>query len=122
MSVINGLYDPIGFAVPVVLKGKLLMREMLSSTTSLDWEDPPPEKFNESWSTWVQSLTELESVCIHRQYSKHSYADSEECLVHVFCDALKDAIGAVAYLQLVGTEGSELTPSFLLGKRKLFLG
>lgn len=122
LSVINGLYDPIGFAVSVVLKGKLLMREMLSSTTSLDWDYPLPEKFKESWSIWVQSLTELESVCIPRQYSKHSYADSEECLVHVFCDASKDAIGAVAYLQLVGTEGSELTLSFLHGKGKLFLG
>lgn len=93
------------------------MKEMLSSTTSLDWDDPLPEKFKESWSTWVQSLTELESVCIPRQYSKHSYADSGKCLVHVFCDASKDAIGAVAYLQLVGAEGSEPTLSFLLVKK-----
>lgn len=48
LSVINGLYDPIGFAVPVVLKGKLLMKEMLFSTTSLDLDDPLPEKFKES--------------------------------------------------------------------------
>lgn len=67
----------------------------------------------------MQSLTELESVCIPRQYSKHSYSDCEECLVHVFCDASKDAIGAVAYLQLVRAEGSEPTLSFLLGKAKL---
>lgn len=48
LSVINGLYDPIGFAVPVVLKGKLLMKEMLFSTTSLDLDNPLPEKFKES--------------------------------------------------------------------------
>lgn len=48
LSVINGLYDPIGFAVPVVLKGKLLMKEMLFSTTSLDLDDPLPKRFKES--------------------------------------------------------------------------
>lgn len=51
LSVINGLYDPIGFVVIVILKGTLLMKEMLSTTTSLDWDDPLPEKFRESWST-----------------------------------------------------------------------
>lgn len=95
------------------------MKEMLSSTTSLDTDDPLPQKFKESWSTSVQSLTELESGCIPRQYSKHSYADSGKCLVHVFCDASKDAIGDVAYLQLVGAEGWEPTLSFLLVKGKL---
>lgn len=61
LSVINGLYDPIGFAVPVVLKGKLLMKEMLSSTTSLDWDDQLHAKFKESWSTWVQNW----KVCVY---------------------------------------------------------
>lgn len=84
LSVINGLYNPIGFAVPVILEGKLLMKEILSTTTSLDWDDPLHEKVRESWSTWVQSLTELESVHIPRQYSKHSYANSNERLIHIY--------------------------------------
>lgn len=62
---------------------------------------------------------ELESVRIPRQYSKHSFAYSKERLEHVFCDASKDAIGAVAYLQLVGPEGSDPTLSFQLGNGKL---
>ncbi|XP_055996295.1 uncharacterized protein LOC130046878 [Ostrea edulis] len=119
LSVINGLYDPLGFAVPVVLKGKLLMKEILSSTNSLDWDDPVPELFKKPWDVWVQSLTELEQVCIPRQYSDHSYTDSNVRLVHVFCDASKDAIGAVAYLQLFRPAGPEPTLSFLLGKGKL---
>lgn len=39
--------------------------------------------------------------------------------MHVFCDASKDAIGAVAYLQLFGPVSSKPTLSFLLGKGKL---
>ncbi|XP_056014959.1 uncharacterized protein LOC130052854 [Ostrea edulis] len=72
LSVINGLYDPLGFAVPVVLKGTLLMKEILSSTNSLDWDDPVTEFLKNPWDVWVQSLAELEQVCIPRQYSDHS--------------------------------------------------
>lgn len=70
---INGLYDPIGIAVSVILRGKLLMKEILSSTTALDCDDPLPEMFKSPWDDWVQSLVELERVCIRRQYSYHSF-------------------------------------------------
>ena len=119
LSVINGLYDPIGFAVPVILKGKLLMKEILSNTTALGWDDPIPANFKEPWDSWVQSLSELERVSIRRPYSELSYMDSEARIVHIFCDASKDAIGAVAYLQLFGPNGTKTTLSFLLGKGKL---
>lgn len=49
----------------------------------------------------------------------HSYTDSSVRLVHVFFDASKDAIGAVAYLQLFGPVSSKPPLSFLLGKGKL---
>ena len=45
--------------------------------------------------------------------------DSEARLVHIFCDASKDAIGAVAYLQHFGPNGTKTTLSFLLRKGKL---
>ena len=112
---INGLYDPIGFAVPVILKGELLMKEILSNTTALGWDDPIPANFKEPWDSWVQSLSELERVSIPRPYSELSYMDSEARLVHIFCDASKDAIGTVAYLQLFGPNGTKTTLSFLLG-------
>ena len=52
-------------------------------------------------------------------YSELSYTHSEASLVHLFCDASKDAIGAVAYLQLFGPNSAKPTLSFLLGKGKL---
>lgn len=43
------------------------MKEILSSTTALDWDDPLPEMFKSPWDDWIQSLVELERVCIRRQ-------------------------------------------------------
>ena len=67
----------------------------MSNTAALDWDFPHPEMFKSPWDDWVQFLVELERVCIRRQYSDHSYTDSSVRLVHVFCDASKDAIGAL---------------------------
>ncbi|XP_062601577.1 uncharacterized protein LOC134263265 [Saccostrea cucullata] len=42
LSTINSVYDPIGFAQPVVIRGKLLLREMTSVTMNTDWDEPLP--------------------------------------------------------------------------------
>lgn len=59
LSMINSVFDPIGFAAPVVIQGKLLLREMLSSSKSVDWDDPLPESLMARWNKWVTSLTDL---------------------------------------------------------------
>lgn len=80
---------------------------------------PLPDSFKEPWDNWVLSLAELEKVYLSRQYYKHSFQMSNTRTVHIFSDASKDAIGAVAYLQLFGSHDLEPSVSFLLGKRKL---
>ncbi|XP_052089785.1 uncharacterized protein LOC127726448 [Mytilus californianus] len=69
LSTINSLYDPIGFAAPVIIRGKLLMRQMLSSSSTIDWDDPLPELLNQQWESWVHSLSELENLRISRKYN-----------------------------------------------------
>ncbi|XP_060075760.1 uncharacterized protein LOC132555429 [Ylistrum balloti] len=46
-ATVNGLYDPLGFAAPVVLKRKLLFRDLISSTVG--WDDPLPEDSRRDW-------------------------------------------------------------------------
>ena len=116
LSIINSVYDPIGFAQPVIIRGKLLLREMMSVTTNADWDEPLPASLNDEWSSWVDSLSQLENLCVPRSYNS-SFLNSTRREVLVFCDASKDIIAAVAYLKLQDNDMS--STSFLLGKAKV---
>jgi hypothetical protein len=117
LSVINSVYDPIGFVQPVIIEGKLLLREMMSMTTKTNWDDPLPEPFYDKWVSWMNSLSHLESLHIARMYSDISYEEATHKEVLVFSDASKDAFAAVAYLKLY--DEKKCTTSFLMGKAKL---
>lgn len=114
---INSVFDPIGFAAPVFIQGKLLLREMLSSSKSVDFEDPLPESLMARWNKWVTSLTDLGTLEIPRKYCDISFNTALRREIFIFSDASKDAIGAVAYLKLSDAKSSHI--SFVLGKAKV---
>ncbi|XP_060084978.1 uncharacterized protein LOC132564341 [Ylistrum balloti] len=116
LATINGLYDPLGFAAPVVLKGKLLFRDLISST--LGWDDPLPEDSRRDWELWKRSLKELNYCKVRRSYCEvRLHQGMKQCL-HVFCDASKDAIAAVAYFKITEDDGNSHV-CFVLGKAKV---
>ncbi|XP_033755752.1 uncharacterized protein LOC117338505 [Pecten maximus] len=117
LSTINSIYDPLGFAQPFTIRGKLLLREMMSVTSSNDWDDPLPESLYGQWCLWVNSMHNLENLSIPRVYCDISFDDALRREVLVFADASKDAIAAVAYLKLY--DPSRFSIGFLLGKAKL---
>ncbi|XP_061169198.1 uncharacterized protein LOC133178524 [Saccostrea echinata] len=119
LSIINSIYDPIGFAQPVIIRGKILLRNMVSSSSKLDWDDPLPDSLYKEWKSWVRSLPELEEFQIPRQYSSQSFEGAQKREVHIFADASKEAIAAVAFLKLHGMCPDSCTTSFLLGKAKV---
>jgi hypothetical protein len=81
LSTINSLFDPIGFASPVVIRGKLLLREMLSSSKPIDWD--VSEIYLQRWESWVTSLKDLEKLRIPRMYSDISYRNATNREIHI---------------------------------------
>ncbi|XP_056001808.1 uncharacterized protein LOC130048781 [Ostrea edulis] len=116
-STINSVFDLIGFVQPVVIEGKILLREMMSVTKKTDWDDPLPEALHDKWVSWIHSLACLEELHIPRMYSDISFEDAIRREVLVFADASKNAIAASAYLKLYDVNRS--TISFLMGKAKV---
>lgn len=116
LSTVNSLFDPLGFAAPVSIQGRSLLRELTSETC--DWDDPLPEEKQKEWKMWKDSLKELEQVRIPRQYTSVSLSQAQSKELCVFCDASTTAIAAVAYLRM--TDASNNTDvGFVLGKAKL---
>lgn len=117
LSMINSLFDPLGFVSPVTLRGKVLLREMMQPSSSTNWDDPLPESLREQWENWVESLHYLKDIKIPRMYGRFSLVRASGVQVHVFCDASKDAIAAVAYIKTMNEDSSDI--GFLLGKAKV---
>ena len=117
LSVINSLYDPLGFVQPVVIGGKILLREM-TKAPQIDWDDDLPEHLSPSWNSWRQSLCALEKINIPRAYIPRQSTEVKRRELHVFADASQQAIAAVAYLRVVDKKDN-IHIGFVMGKAKL---
>ena len=116
LSTVNSLFDPLGFAAPVTIKGRALLREL--STEVHDWDAKlPADKLNK-WETWRKSLQDLSSLHIPRSYTQQSFSNTIHTELCLFSDASCWAIGAVAYLRVITTDG-QCRVGFVLGKAKL---
>ncbi|KAF3699655.1 hypothetical protein EXN66_Car015342 [Channa argus] len=116
LSTVNSLYDPLGFAAPITMQGKALIRELCSE--NCDWDAPLPSDKETQWRAWQTSLVDLEKLQIPRQYihtSLHTTLRRELC---VFADASTLAVSAVAYLRAFDEEG-QVHVGFCMGKSKL---
>lgn len=59
LSVINSVYDPLGFAVPVIVEGRAILRDI--STDICEWDTDLPKGTLEQWQQWKYSLKHLKS-------------------------------------------------------------
>ncbi|XP_073713971.1 uncharacterized protein [Misgurnus anguillicaudatus] len=116
LATINSLYDPLGFVAPITMQGKALLREL--SAEQNDWDEPlPPEKKDE-WSRWKESLNDLQRLQIPRCYVPFPQSSAQRKELCIFSDASIIAIGAVAYLKCIDSEGQQYV-GFIMGKSKL---
>ncbi|XP_049332403.1 uncharacterized protein LOC125799519 [Astyanax mexicanus] len=114
LSVVNSLYDPLGFMAPVTIKGRLLLREF----STQEWDTSLPEAKYDEWERWHKSLSALKEVQIPRTYVSFSTSMAHNTELCVFSDASVKAISGVAYLKVTNEHGhSEV--GFVFGKSKL---
>ncbi|XP_069830268.1 uncharacterized protein [Dendropsophus ebraccatus] len=116
LSVVNSLYDPMGFVAPITVQGKSLLRQF--SETVKDWDAPLPADKLSKWESWKQSLRALDGIRIPRCYTSASLSTSQRKELHIFSDASTEAIAAVAYLK-VKDSSNRTHIGFLFGKAKL---
>ncbi|XP_028407516.1 uncharacterized protein LOC114530125 [Dendronephthya gigantea] len=112
LSVVNSIYDPLGFAIPVTLQGRLLLRDLVKignekrgNEAPLGWDDPLPQPLQNRWSCWRDSLRDLEDIRIPRSYRPETFGITKRSEIHAFSDASHKAIGTAIYLKPENNEG-----------------
>ncbi len=102
LSQLSKVYDPLGLVNPFILKGKLLMRELCMTTSSiskgkLGWDDPIPDDLKCKWEKFFTDIFDLENISFKRCI-KPSTAVGNPNLV-IYSDGSSHAYGACAYIQ-----------------------
>lgn len=116
LSSINSLFDPLGFISPVILQGRILMRDIIAETT--DWDLPLPNDIQQKWIEWRDSLRPIEQFSIRRTFVESSFCSSLDKQLHIFSDASEQAIASVAFLRTSDAEFS-INTGFVFGKCKV---
>ncbi|CAN2391608.1 zinc finger [Pristimantis euphronides] len=116
LSVVNSIYDPLGFISPITIHGKMLLRQF--TTENIDWDTPLPAEKQRKWEAWKESLKTVGCLQVPRCYALNSLSDAVRREIHIFSDASIEAIAAVAYLKITQADGVPHC-AFVLGKSKL---
>ncbi|XP_060074446.1 uncharacterized protein LOC132554162 [Ylistrum balloti] len=116
LSVINSLYDPLGFISPIIVQGRILIRDFIAET--VDWDLPLSEESLQVWMEWRESLKHLDPRSVPRTYFPSPFDDAGTKEIHIFGDASEKVISAVAYLKRTNADSS-VDVGFVLGKSKV---
>ncbi|XP_021355873.1 uncharacterized protein LOC110451959 [Mizuhopecten yessoensis] len=115
LSMLNSIYDPLGFAAPITIRGKVLMRDL---TKGYGWDDSLPEDAVVKWNAFEMSIAMLRELLIPRMIVPVSLSRGHGTELHVFCDASEQAVCAVAYLRTLDQQANQHM-GFVLGKAKV---
>ena len=125
LSIINSLFDPLGFIAPIVLAGRLIQRKILPPKSKITpeletcgWDDILPDKYLPMWTSWMKSLSDLSSIEIPRCYFPSMSFINAKKELHIFADSSEEAIGFVIYMRTMNNN-DEYHVSFVTGGSKV---
>lgn len=104
LSVISGLFDPLGIFSPMSVSMKIMFQELC--TDKVGWDEPINDEYKVRWNKWVDELCETKEIVIDRCVYDHPEDRVTECYLHGFGDASTKAYCAVVYLVYVLDDGS----------------
>ncbi|CAL1287820.1 unnamed protein product [Larinioides sclopetarius] len=93
LSIVNSIYDPIGFTSPATLLPKLLLQEAWRN--KLDWDEELPLDMLLRYQRWAKHLDLIEKCRILRRI----YGSCEKATLHIFTDASAHGYACCAFLQ-----------------------
>ena len=95
LSNINRVFDPLSLALPVTIRGRILMKQVWLEGT--DWDQQVSPEVKMKWKALQQDLLALQSLSFPRKT-----VDLERDVpvtLHVFCDGSRTCYGVAGYLE-----------------------
>ncbi|GFQ96999.1 uncharacterized protein TNCT_692381 [Trichonephila clavata] len=112
LSIVNSIYDPIGFTSPATLLPKLLLHEAWRN--KLDWDEDLPSDLQLRYQRWAKHLNLFEKCRIPR---RKFHGTIKQVTLHIFTDASAIGYACCAFLRCV--EEDEVKVSFVSAKARV---
>ena len=91
------MFDPLGLAVPVTIRAKLLIQTLWQK--QLQWDEPLEPDLCEQWQSIISDIKQLPQFHVNWRYFTTTY-ERNSVQLHVFADASTKVYGAVVFLKL----------------------
>ena len=96
LSQVNGIYDPLGLAIPFTVRAKIIMRKLWRSDyKTIGLNDPIPNNVQDEWLQLFREMFEMKDLQFKRCLKPHNL--TRKPLLILFSDGSEDAYGAWAY-------------------------
>ena len=102
MATIRSTFHPLGMISPVVLFGKLIIKEIYRGK---DWEEPIEEDFLAKWERKRSQLQLLEQLNIPKNFQSPDFESIATAQLRNMSDASQVAYGQCSHLRLVDENG-----------------
>lgn len=106
------LYDPIGWILPIVLIGKVLIQDIWR--TKCEWDAIVPFHIQSKWNEFRRALESLSNITIPRWIR---YVPGLKTSLHGFADASSKSYGFCFYVRV--ENGNETTCHLVMSKTKV---
>ena len=116
LSTISMFKDPLGLAVPFLLKGRKILQRLV--TQSSKWDERLPENEAKGWNEWREDVKLLEELSIRRCYRPEGFGKVVEYSLHCFSDASFTGYGVAIYLRMVDDQG-KVEVVLVMGKSRV---
>lgn len=113
LSDVARLFDPAGWAAPVLITAKILLQDIWLA--GIQWDDPLPEALRERWRKYAATLAGLNQVRIPRWTGT---VNKLALSLHGFADASERAYAAAVYVTGAGPSGT-IAARLLVAKTKV---
>ena len=104
LSVVNGVYDPLGLVAPITIRLRAAFRDLFRSGSAIEWDTPlPPGPSQTLWLSLIQMLVCAGKITFHRNTKPHNAVGKSRLIS--FFDRSDVAFAATIYIRWTLADG-----------------